>query len=231
MRSYVVTTVSRFLPILGITGLLATPVVSHAHANLVSPPPRDSSTGIKDPQGPCGPTPRSATPVVYQPGQTITVKWEESVYHPGCYLIDFSPANDTNWQVLATLPHDASTSTPISYTAQVTLPQTPCTACTLRVRQLMLSVQGTCPPPQIAAGQTYYSCSDIALGGTQITADLGGTAPADMAVASPDAKTPDAASPMASGCHAAPAGVTTGSLSGLALLALAALGLRRRRSA
>ncbi len=223
MRSYVATAVSRLLSGLGLAALLTAPVTSHAHANLITPPPRDNSSGYKDPQGPCGPPPRTA-PTMYSAGQKLTVTWEESVYHPGCYLIDFSPANDQNWQILATLPHAAATSpTPIPYSAQVTLPEgVTCTGCTLRVRQLMLGSQAaTCPPATIQPGDTYYSCADIAITGTQGTVDLG-----------PDLGPADASAPgaMGSGCHAAP-GVTSGGVSGLALLALGALTILRRRRA
>jgi MYXO-CTERM domain-containing protein len=168
---------------------------------------------------------------VYQPGQKITVTWIETVYHPGCFLIDFSPAGDQNWQTLATIPHDPNTASPINYSTQVTLPQGNCPSCTLRVRQIMLGSQtATCPPTSILSGQTYYSCADIALGSTQATADLGQTTPppADLGMADAASPTPMA---MATGCHAAPVGAAAGSLAGIGLLGLAALGLVRRRRA
>jgi len=232
MLVYVTRSLARLAPVLGAAFLVFAPSLSFAHANLISPPPRDSSTGIKDPAGPCGPTPRGTTPVAYQTGQTVTVKWQETIYHPGCYLIDFSPANDQNWQTLLTLPHDAATTAPINYTAQVTLPQgVTCPACTLRVRQIMLAVQGTCPPSPITAGQTYYSCGDIAISDSPSTdmaappgADLAGTTPP-----APDAGGGGGGSATATGCQAMPVGAGAGPLSSLALLGLAAVALRRRR--
>lgn len=208
--------------------MLGTASSSYGHAHWISPPPRDNSTGYKDPAGPCGPPPRTS-PMVLTAGQSLTVKFQETVDHPGCFLIDFSPANDQNWQFLANIPHKTTPTPPRDYTAQITLPAgVSCPACTLRVRQIMLGSDALpCPPNPIDPNTTYYSCADVALNSTA-SADLGVAPSADLAVVHPPSETTPS-----SGCQAAPRGPYSPSGSAgvlLALLTLAAsLSLRRLR--
>src|SRR3954471_1260183 len=71
--------------VIGISG------IASAHVQLLDSPPRTSM--LKNRQ--CGDpaAPRKA-PTVYQPGATITMKWLETVEHPGHYRISFD--NDGN---------------------------------------------------------------------------------------------------------------------------------------
>src|SRR6185312_799050 len=65
-------------------------------------------------------------------------------------------------------PSNPTTGNPRQWSVAVTLPSTPCAACTLRLRQLMLSADvadSACPPATIPAGETYYSCANVVLGG------------------------------------------------------------------
>lgn len=119
-------------------------------------PPRNDSTGLKI--GPCGQVPRTATPMVYKPGQEITVHWEETINHPGYFKISFSKEKDENFEVL--IPKIVDTNdNPIenaqyhSYEAKVTLPNVVCEDCTLQLIQHM----------DDNPTQEYYSCSDIQL--------------------------------------------------------------------
>jgi hypothetical protein len=148
---------------------LGAPRSADAHALLIAPSPRDQSDAHKDPTGPCGVT-RSTTEPVRQltPGASFNVMWNETVNHPGCFVIDFSAAGDANFQVLATVAHNTSAPTPRPYAQMVTLPAAPCAACTLRVRQIMLSAEpaagAACPPATLPTGSTYYTCANVVLG-------------------------------------------------------------------
>lgn len=180
--------------------LLAAPVIAtafaataHGHARLKNPTPRDNRDGYKDmtPPGtgaPCGITRTAAQPSSnLTPGATVTVTWEETVNHPGCFVLDFSAANDGNFQVIGRKSHmnapapNPSAAAPRQWSMSVTLPSAPCTACTLRLRQMMLSgdvseanLATGCPPATIAANTTYYSCANVVLGGASGTGGSSG---------------------------------------------------------
>jgi MYXO-CTERM domain-containing protein len=124
------------------------------------PPKRDVEMKTR----PCGGTgPRSATPAVFTPGQKITVKWHETVVHPGFFRIAVSmdgaafPADPTDpppavaAPVYAIIPKVAGTT---QYSGDITLPTTPCETCTIQVIQYMREHS---PPPY------YYQCADIAI--------------------------------------------------------------------
>lgn len=69
------------------------------------------------------------------------IEWEETIDHPGRYIISFSSANDQGFELnvlrgnipdiqnRATLPH--------KYVVNVTVPNHPCEACTLQLVQSM----------------------------------------------------------------------------------------------
>lgn len=162
-----------------LSGVLMSSASADAHIALDQPPTRD--VGMKTP--PCGGTgTRSANPAVFAPGQKVTVKWHETVVHPGFFRVAFStdgktfPADPTDpppsvaAPVLAIIPKvDGIT----QYTTEITLPNTPCETCTIQVIQYM---QQHAPPPY------YYQCADIAIrtGGASSSgapsADAGGNA-------------------------------------------------------
>lgn len=129
------------------------------HSHLVSPVPRDPSTGIKT--GPCGTLPKPAVATqTFTSGQTIVVQFQETIDHPGRYFISFSPANDLNFNLylLATVPDiQDPASIPHNYSASITLPNISCTNCTLQLIQSMEEVP--------ASPTYYYSCADINLVG------------------------------------------------------------------
>lgn len=218
-----------FLVSLSLWWLVGTARQSHGHAHWLSPPPRDNSTGYKDPQGPCGP-PARTTPMVLSSGQTLSVSFQETVDHPGCFLIDLSQANDQNWQFIANIPHKTSPATPRDYSTQITLPAgVACSACTLRVRQIMLGSDALpCPPNPIPDNSTYYSCADVAINSVA-NPDMGAAATPDLAM--PATHVPSEGGAQSTGCQALPAGFPSPlrqSLAALvALMALAGLGLHR----
>src|SRR4029078_6547401 len=127
---------------------------AHGHERLKNPQPRDNQDGYKDPPrtppgtgAPCGISEATTQPhTTLTPGMALTVTWEETVPPPGCFVIDFSPANDANFTVLgvkshmnAPAPANPTTSNPRQWSVGVTLPTTPCPKCTLRFRQLLLA--------------------------------------------------------------------------------------------
>jgi Lytic polysaccharide mono-oxygenase, cellulose-degrading len=151
--------------------LLALPA-AHAHAVLLDPPPRDPDQIKIAPCGGAGPTPAgAATRTVLQAGSTITVKFAETVQHPGYFRIAFSPDGLSGFDEHVLVPMIPDTNGR-DYSAQVTLPSISCDNCSLQLIQCM---DGSLPP--IASCSNYYSCADIVL--------QGGTA-----AASPDAGTP-----------------------------------------
>jgi MYXO-CTERM domain-containing protein len=149
-----------------------------AHIKMLEPKPRDDRDDHKNDNAPCIARTMAQTVTKLNAGGMVTVKFGETVNHPGCFVVDFAASDTGPWQMLDTLPHStmggASDAKPRMYSKDVKLPSTPCTNCVLRVRQLMLRADpATCPPATIPAGETYYSCANIELasGGTP---DAGG---------------------------------------------------------
>lgn len=139
-------------------------VTAGAHARLKAGgnfPPRSTDPGIK--VGPCGPAART-TPVVYRPGQTVTVEWEETIKHTGKFQFYFAPANDTPLFTgsgtpptpILEVPENPNMPAITSYSAQLTLPNITCDACTLQMIQVMLDNHPTMPT-------YYYACADVKL--------------------------------------------------------------------
>jgi hypothetical protein len=212
-----------------------------AHARWVEPVPRDNSTGHKNEMFPCGGQPaRADTQAVttLAPGATYMFRFEETITHPGCFLVDISMAGEANWQPLANVKHvntppNPSAQAPRPYMLSVTLPNMTCTDCTLRVRQVMMDRAGgedaPCPPDPLANVPTYFSCANIV---------LAGAAPSTAAPATPGAPAPAAAPapPGDSGESALGCSIASGSQASLAGLAscflvagLITLAARRRR--
>jgi MYXO-CTERM domain-containing protein len=140
-----------------------------AHINLISPMPR--TTMLK--QGPCGAgpaDPRGPTVATFEPGETITVTWNEYVNHPGHFRISF----DADGQDIFVDPkdfNDVSGGPGVlldgiadadggDYSQDVTLPDIECDSCVLQIIQVM-----TDKPPYGDGNDIYYQCADIALVG------------------------------------------------------------------
>jgi hypothetical protein len=132
-----------------------------AHIALTYPPPRTADQKA----GPCGATgsTRSKTVTTFAPGATIMVEWDETVDHPGHFRIAFDDAGDDVF-VNPNSPDDNFAFTlkePIAdkagghYTQAVTLPNKPCTNCTLQLMQIMTTA--------VPYNSFYYQCADIAL--------------------------------------------------------------------
>ena len=179
----------RFVSLLAVPAIVAAIAsTAYGHARMMSPAPRDNHSDYKSPPvagvgtgEPCGVARTASQPSTnLTAGAAINLAWEETVDHNGCFVIDFSAANDQNFQVIARKSHanpPPRTGTGMAasrkYTMSVTLPTAACTACTLRVRQLMMTndvaeanLATGCPPATLPAGASYYySCANVVLGG------------------------------------------------------------------
>lgn len=148
--------------------LIASSPMAWGHARMLRVEtlvPRSSSDGLKT--APCGNVARTGTAAELTAGATQTIKWEETVDHPGQYFIEFSPSGDTGWVRLKAIPdiqrNGAANPLPHNYETTITVPNVPCEACTLRVIQEMTD---RTPPTY------YYSCADIKIiGGTATAPD------------------------------------------------------------
>ncbi len=152
--------------------MIITAGAAAAHTRLVAPVPRTNDDGLKDGVGgaPCGGKARNPNAIAtYTMGQTVQVRWEETINHAGCFIIKISQANDQNFQMLANPAHSTTGATPRQYMANVALPAgMTCTACTLQLIQVMTNTV-PCPTTNIPTGDSYYSCADVVItapGGT-----------------------------------------------------------------
>ncbi len=131
--------------------LMSSDALAHARFKLNgTTPPRNNSTGLKT--GPCGNVPRTNNPTILVAGQTLKLQWEEVVDHPGYYRVAFSPANDAGFDQNIWVAKVDDVKDVHQYEATVTVPNTPCTQCSLQMIQYMTENN----PPSL-----YYSCADI----------------------------------------------------------------------
>ncbi len=140
-----------FLITLTVAGLL--PRMSFGHARFTlngATPPRTADLGLKS--SPCGNKMRTVTPTVLKAGQTVELSWEETIDHPGYYRIAFSPANDLGFDQNVLVLKVDDLPNVHNYKATITVPNTPCTGCTLQMIQYMTESN----PPSL-----YFSCADI----------------------------------------------------------------------
>lgn len=150
-----------------LTGL---PTVASAHVALEQPLARYSRDYLKD--GPCGraDNPPGESVATYAPGETITVRWDEFIDHPGHFRLALSAEGDSAFvdpvayddlysapNVLADGIEDPGGVQTHEYS--LTLPDDlECEACVLQLIQVM-----TDKPPWGPEGgnELYYQCADI----------------------------------------------------------------------
>jgi hypothetical protein len=135
---------------------------AHAHIQLRSPAARTTAQKA----GPCGDagSARGSTVTRFQPGETITVEWDETVDHPGHFRIAFDDSGDDAFinPMRSTDNFSFTLMEPIAdkvgghYTQQITLPTTPCENCTLQLMQIMQTTE--------PYNSFYWQCADIAIG-------------------------------------------------------------------
>jgi hypothetical protein len=140
------------------------------------------------PCGVASPTAAMLTNVVttFHPGEKVTLQWQETIAHDGWFRIAISynnrsdlmdpvatfdaTGNSTNAPIEnpavapvlvdGLYPHNAADiTTPKMWSYDLTLPQTPCTKCTLQIIQFMNH-----HPP----GYFYHHCADISIQGASV---------------------------------------------------------------
>lgn len=150
--------------------LLAGPLAS-AHIDLNVPPARHDDPLEDQKDGPCGVagSPRSGNPTVLQPGDTVTVQWDETIDHDSHYRLAFladgeefplpvafddfcDPAVD-DWCVADELADVVDG----SYEFDWVVPDTPCDNCTLQLIQVMYDGDG------LQESDFYYDCADVVI--------------------------------------------------------------------
>jgi hypothetical protein len=154
---------------------------AHAHVSLDYPKSRYYVNNLADQNklknGPCGASNDSRTTngslvTTLKPGDKITVRWRETVQHPGFFRIAFdsdgqnftlpgSASNGDGVTILAEKIPDKSGANNLEYTYEVTLPNIECTKCTLQLVQVMT----TSPPPyeEGPGNDLYFNCADVVL--------------------------------------------------------------------
>lgn len=188
--------------VLASVAVLCTSTLAHAHIALKVPAARTTAQKA----GPCGAagSTRGSTVTTYQPGETITIEWDETVDHPGHYRIGFDSDGDDDFinplrstdNFSFTLVDQIADKVGGHYTQQVTLPTTPCSNCTLQLMQIMQVNE--------PYNSFYWQCADIVIAGDEPPPDDGGGG---------------------GGCTAG----RGGGIGGLLLVGLGVLATRRRR--
>ena len=150
-------------------GTLGAPGLAHAHVALLEPPARYAREHVKS--GPCGHPDNPSGDVTrsYVIGETIEVRFDEYIGHPGHFRIALSTDGDgalvdpTDYDDFYSAPNvlldDIDDPDGVSdHRIDVTLPDTPCDPCTLQLIQVM-----TDKPPWGPEGgnELYYQCADI----------------------------------------------------------------------
>ncbi len=115
--------------------------------------------------GPCGrggdEDGRTSRFTRYQPGETITVRWSETIDHVGSWVIAFDDDGadqaDFDEHILHTQA-DPPNASGQAWQAEVTLPDVTCSNCTLQLRQIMTTSETPSP------SQIYFQCADLVLG-------------------------------------------------------------------
>ena len=145
------------------------PTLTRAHLDLVEPVSRYGPDVLKT--GPCGVDggERSNNVTVFEPGETIEVRWEEYIQHPGHYRIAFDEDGDDDFVDPAEMTEMYSNDAvlldgiedkgELDYGVMVTLPEVTCDNCTLQIIQVMYDK----PPYTTPGNDIYYQCADLVL--------------------------------------------------------------------
>ncbi len=181
----------RFGLLLALPVILA-PALARAHLGLDAPESRHGQNVLKD--GPCGRSgdPRSANVTTFRPGETIEVRWNEYIDHPGHFRIAFDADGVDDLVDPVCLSGCDTTRPTIEFNSNanvlldnipdtrggesrvnVTLPDIECDNCTLQVIQVMYDK----PPYTLPGNDIYYQCADLVLTrapGSGPPADTGG---------------------------------------------------------
>ncbi|HEY0707962.1 MAG TPA: SCE4755 family polysaccharide monooxygenase-like protein [Polyangia bacterium] len=158
-----------------------------AHITMTFPMPRTQAGNGQQGPAPCG-TLGARKPNMFRPGETITVKWTETIGHPGHFRLAFDndgmdgfqdPTSFTDIQTVPVAPVMADgifkhTNSPsnVMREFQVTFPNVTCQNCTLQLLQMMTDK----PPFGPGGGDDFYrQCADIVLAGAPASGGDAGT--------------------------------------------------------
>jgi hypothetical protein len=151
--------------------------VDDMHVCLVYPTPRVGANCTRSsPQkiGPCGQAGRSNV-TEFTPGQSITVRFNETVNHPSHFRIAFNPNGDAFPDPTSVddkgggpliLVDGITDEEAAEQQIQVTFPNVECDSCTLQLIQVMYDKGGNGFGGRTAEGgndDMYYSCADVVL--------------------------------------------------------------------
>ncbi len=167
---------------------MLSPVEARAHLGLDVPTSRYGPDTLKT--GPCGVAggERTTNVTYFEPGETIEVRWDEYVDHPGHYRIAFDDDGVDDFVDPATMmeldSNDAVLLDGITdkgqgerdYVATVTLPELSCDNCTLQVIQVMYDKA----PYTTPGNDIYYQCADLVLREAGTSLDAGTDADAGL---------------------------------------------------
>ncbi len=119
----------------------------------------------------------------FEPGQTINVKWTETIDHVGSFRVAFDDdggdRDDFDENVLFSEDDPANEGGKVRETL-VTLPSIECTNCTLQLIQVMTTGAA-------ADDNTYHQCADLVLGDGDSPGTEGGGCSSGAQAASPAA--------------------------------------------
>jgi len=166
---------------------MLSPAQARAHLGLDVPTSRYGPDTLKT--GPCGVAggERTTNVTYFEPGETIELRWDEYVDHPGHYRIAFDDDGVDDFVDPATMmelySNDAVLLDGIAdkgrgepdYVATVTLPDVSCDNCTLQVIQVMYDK----PPYTTPGNDIYYQCADLVLREAGTSPDAGTDAGTD----------------------------------------------------
>lgn len=139
-----------------------------AHIQLDHPPARTAEQKA----GPCGAASSARSDRVsrFRPGATITIRWRETIDHPGHYRVAFDEDGDDSFPTPEGFDDDTSGDPAVlidliadragggEYTQQITLPDVECSNCTLQLIQMM-----TDKAPYGDGNDIYFQCADLEL--------------------------------------------------------------------
>jgi hypothetical protein len=174
------------------SGLCGIAVNAEAHTLFMSPKPRDQMDGYKPTRTkgfvlPCGVARSGGQPTTtLKSGAMQMVQWKETVYHPGCFIIDFAKSETDQFQRIAVEAHATGQTSGRVYQKMIQLPNMQCDGCILRIRQYMADAS-PCPPADLQDmdADLYYSCANVVLS----SAGGGGGGKADGSAPPDDAST------------------------------------------
>lgn len=170
--------------------------IASAHILMTSPTPRtgttDSTKTTTTGGSSCGGVVRGDSVLTVNKGSQLSVSWKETIDHPGRFLIQFSPSADEGFDATSNeLFRLEDTQVKGTYTAQITLPDTTCTDCSLRLVQVM----------DDQVGQIYVNCVNLQLINSNSSTNPGSNEPgASNSNSSNQSTSSLSKAPMPSGC-------------------------------